>query len=68
MAKKNLTYQFKNATISLEENEIVEYDKDENAEIHTLSDFIKLLEGEGRRFDITFKEATELAPTEREGL
>ncbi|MFA1510067.1 YonK family protein [Priestia megaterium] len=64
MAKLNHTLTFKNATISLEDNEIVEYMK-EDIQTHTLSDIIKRFEG--KNLDITFKEVSDLEPAEVDG-
>lgn len=63
MAKQDFSLTFKDATISLEDNEIVEYKKDEIL-TYTLSDVIARLQGEGRRFTISIKESTELTPDE----
>jgi hypothetical protein len=70
MAKKDFSISFNNCTISLEDNEIVEYPKkkDEQTKIYTLSDIIEQLQGEDRRFNITIKESVDLVPTENEGL
>lgn len=70
MAKKDFSISFNNCTISLEENEIVEYPKkkDENIKSYILSEIIDQLQGEGRRFNITIKESVDLVPSETEGL
>ena len=66
MAKKDFSISFNNCTISLEDNEIVEYPKKQDGEIktYTLSDVFSELAGETRRFNITIKESVDLAPTE----
>jgi len=66
MAKINNTLTFKNAQISLEENTITEYTKD-NIKVYVLSDVLRQFEGEEKFLDITFKEASELAPSEVDG-
>jgi superfamily I DNA and/or RNA helicase len=66
MAKINSTLTFKNAQISLEENTITEYTK-EDIKTYVLSDILKQFEGENKFLDITFKEASELEPTEIDG-
>jgi Lhr-like helicase len=66
MAKLNHTLSFKNAEISLEENTITEYLKD-RIEIHVLSDVLKRFAGADKKVDITFKEVTELEPSEIDG-
>ena len=69
MAKKDFSISFNNCTISLEDNEIVEYPKkNEPTKIYTLSDVIEELQGENRRFNITIRESVDLFPTETEGL
>ncbi|MGG3987507.1 YonK family protein [Bacillus smithii] len=64
MAKLNHTISFKNAEISLEDNQIVEFLKDETLS-HTLSDIINRFAG--KKVDITFKEVSELEPESYEG-
>ncbi|MED4883892.1 YonK family protein [Bacillus smithii] len=64
MAKLNHTISFKNAEISLEDNQIVEFLKDETLS-HTLSDIINRFAG--KKVDITFKEVSELEPESHEG-
>lgn len=66
MAKINSTLTFKNCQISLEENSITEFTK-EDIKTYVLSDVLKQFEGETKFLDITFKEASELEPTEVEG-
>lgn len=66
MAKVSSTTQFKNCQISLEENTITEFTK-EDIKTYVLSDVLKQFEGENKFLDITFKEASELEPTEVEG-
>jgi hypothetical protein len=70
MAKKDFSISFNNCTISLEDNEIVEYSKKdaEQTKIYTLSDVLNELKGEDRRFNITIKESVDLVPSEIEGL
>lgn len=63
MAKQDFSLTFKDSTISLEDNEIVEYKKEEIL-THRLSDIVARLQGEGRRFTISFKESTEVFPEE----
>jgi hypothetical protein len=66
MAKKDFSISFTNCTISLENNEIVEYPKkkDEPIKTYVLSEVIKELQGENRRFNISIKESVELEPNE----
>lgn len=66
MAKINNTLTFKNAQISLEENSITEYGKDD-IKVYVLSNILRQFEGEEKFLDITFKEASELAPSEVDG-
>lgn len=64
MAKLNHTISFKNAEISLEDNQIVEFFKDE-ALTHRLSDIINRFNG--KKVNITFQEVSELEPESHEG-
>ena len=57
MAKQNFSITFRNATVSLEDNEIIEHTKEEEI-VHVLSDVIKLLED--KTVDITFKEIKDI--------
>lgn len=66
MAKKDFSVTFKNCTISLEDNEIVEYTK-ESINTYVLSDIIDELKGEDRRFNITIKESIDLEPAKVDG-
>ncbi|PGZ96960.1 hypothetical protein COE51_16460 [Bacillus pseudomycoides] len=66
MAKLNHTLTFKNAEISLEENTITEYLKDD-IQTHVLSEVLKRFEGENKKLDITFKETSDLEPSEIDG-
>ncbi|KON87354.1 hypothetical protein AF332_11305 [Sporosarcina globispora] len=69
MAKKDFSISFSNCTISLEDNEIVEYPtkkNDEEIKTYTLSDIIEQLQGEDRRFSITIKESVNLTPSVQE--
>jgi hypothetical protein len=70
MAKKDFSISFNNCTISLEDNEIVEYPKkkDDITKIYTLSEVIEELQGENRRFNITIRESVDLVPAGTEGL
>lgn len=70
MAKKDFSISFNNCTISLEDNEIVEYPKkkDEVIKTYVLSEIIEQLQGENRRFNITIRESVDLVPSETEGL
>ncbi|WP_025912050.1 YonK family protein [Priestia flexa] len=61
MAKQSLSYVFKNCQISLTDNEITEFGKDDS-KVYVLSDIIKKFEGEGKRVDISIKETSELEP------
>ncbi|MNR52976.1 hypothetical protein D3C85_1729120 [compost metagenome] len=61
MAKKNLAYTFKKAQISLENNEITEYEK-ESINTFVLSDFLKQFEGEDMFVDFSIKQTTDLEP------
>lgn len=60
MAKQTLNYTFKNAQISLEDNMIYEYQKDEGVKEYTLSEILKKFEGENKRVDFSIKETSEL--------
>jgi hypothetical protein len=66
MAKKDFNISFKNCTISLSSNEIVEYPtkKDEEIKTYVLSDVINELQGEDRRFVINIKESVDIVPSE----
>ena len=72
MAKQDFSIVFSNATISLEDNEIVEFPKankkDGVIQKHVLSEVIEKLQGEERRFTITIKESVDLEPAETEGM
>ena len=57
MAKQNFSITFRNSTVSLEDNEIIEHTKEEEI-VHVLSDVIKLLED--KTVDITFKEIKDI--------
>lgn len=59
MAKQTLNYAFKNAQISLEDNLIYEFGKDDVKE-YVLSDILRKFEGEGKMVDITIKETSDL--------
>jgi hypothetical protein len=66
MAKQDFNLSFKNCTISLQDNEIVEYPtkKDEEIKTYVLSDIINKLQGEDRRFTINIRESIDLVPSE----
>ena len=66
MAKQTLNYSFKNAVISLEENTITEYGK-EDIKVYVLSDVLKKFEGENKTVDLTIKESSDLEPSEVDG-
>jgi len=66
MAKQTLNYSFKNAVISLEENTITEYGK-EDIKVYVLSDVLKKFEGENKTVDLTIKESSDLEPSEIDG-
>lgn len=66
MAKQTLNYAFKNSVISLEENTITEYTKDD-IKVYVLSEVLKQFEGEGKMVDLTIKETSDLAPSEIDG-
>ncbi|PKR82863.1 YonK family protein [Heyndrickxia camelliae] len=66
MAKQTLNYSFKNAVISLEENTITEYGK-EDIKVYVLSDVLKKFEGENKTVDISIKESSDLEPSEVDG-
>jgi hypothetical protein len=66
MAKQTLNYTFKNAVISLEENTITEYGKDD-IKVYVLSDVLKKFEGEDKTVDLTIKESSDLEPSEIDG-
>lgn len=66
MAKQTLNYMFKNAVISLEENTITEYGK-EDIKVYVLSDVLKKFEGENKTVDLTIKESSDLEPSEIDG-
>jgi hypothetical protein len=63
MAKQTLNYSFKNAVISLEENTIVEYGK-EDIKVYVLSEILKKFEGENKTVDLNIKESSDLEPSE----
>ncbi|MGD6876788.1 YonK family protein [Bacillus infantis] len=66
MAKKDFSISFSNCTISLEDNEIVEYPtkkNDEEIKTYTLSDIVAELQGKDRRFSISIKESVNLSPS-----
>jgi YonK protein len=66
MAKQTLNYAFKNCSISLSENSITEYGK-EDIKTYVLSDILKKFEGEGKTVDLTIKESSDLEPDEIDG-
>jgi hypothetical protein len=66
MAKQTLNYSFKNAVISLEENTITEYGKDD-IKIYVLSEVLKKFEGENKTVDLSIKESSDLEPSEIDG-
>jgi hypothetical protein len=66
MAKLNSSLSFKNSQISLADNTITEFGKDE-VKVYVLSDVLRQFEGENKFLDITFKEASELEPSEIDG-
>jgi hypothetical protein len=66
MAKVSSTLNFKNSQISLSENTITEFGKDD-VKVYVLSDVLRQFEGENKFLDITFKEASELEPSEIDG-
>ncbi len=67
MAKQTLNYAFKNAVISLEDNTITEYGK-EDIKVYTLSDVLSKFDGENKTVDLTIKESSDLEPEDIEGL
>ena len=68
MATGKKEYTFKNCTISLEDNEIIEYDKDGNPSTHVLSDFLKEIESSEDRINFNIKIEKSLVPKETEGI
>lgn len=66
MVKQTLNYSFKNAVISLEENTIVEYGK-EDIKVYVLSEILKKFEGENKTVDLNIKESSDLEPSEIDG-
>lgn len=66
MAKQTLNYAFKNAVISLEENTISEYGK-EDIKVYVLSDVLKKFEGENKTVDLSIKESSDIEPSEIDG-
>lgn len=66
MAKQTLNYTFKNAVISLEENTITEYAK-EDIKVYVLSEVLRKFEGENKTVDISIKESSDLEPSEVDG-
>jgi hypothetical protein len=66
MAKQTLNYSFKNAVISLEDNTITEYGK-EDIKVYVLSEVLKKFEGENKTVDLTIKESSDLEPSEIDG-
>jgi len=65
MANVNNTISFKKIQISYEDDTIVEYQKDAIL-TYKLSEVLEQFKGEGRFFDLTLKEVTELEPSEEE--
>lgn len=66
MAKQTLNYAFKNAVISLEENTITEFGKDD-IKVYVLSEILKKFEGENKTVDLNIKESSDLEPSEIDG-
>jgi hypothetical protein len=66
VAKQTLNYSFKNAVISLEENTITEYGK-EDIKVYVLSEVLKKFEGENKTVDFNIKESSDLEPSEIDG-
>jgi hypothetical protein len=66
VAKQTLNYSFKNAVISLEENTITEYGK-EDIKVYVLSDVLKKFDGENKTVDLTIKESSDIEPSEIDG-
>ncbi len=66
MAKRDFHVTFTNATISLKNNEIVEYSKkkDEPPKTYRLSNILEELEGDERRFNIKITESFDIEPDE----
>lgn len=65
MAKQTTNYAFKNCQISLADNAIYEFQKEEIV-TYVLSDVLKEFEGEHRMVDLTIKETSDLASTTEE--
>lgn len=68
MATGKKDYGFKNCTINIANDEIIEYDKDGNPSTHTLSDFLKEIESPEDRINFNIKIEKSLVPKETEGI
>lgn len=66
MAKEALTQSFKNCVISLDEDTITEYTK-ENINIYKLSEILAKFEGEDKQVDLTIKSSSEIMPSSVDG-
>ncbi len=66
MAKQTVNFNFKNCVISLDENTITEYGKDD-IKVYVLSDVLKKFEGEDKTVDFVIKESSDIVPSEVDG-
>lgn len=67
MAKQKVDLTFKNAEISLEENVIYEYDKNnELVNTHSMDSIWKRLTSDGQRVDFSINTASEIIPVSGE--
>lgn len=61
MAKQTTNYAFKNCQISLADNAIYEFQKEEVV-TYVLSDVLRQFEGDNRMVNLTIQETSELEP------
>lgn len=66
MAKQTVNYAFKNCQISLADNAIYEYQKEEMI-TYVLSDILKQFDGDNRLVNLTIQETSELDSNTPEG-
>ena len=66
MARQTVNFNFKNCVISLVDNTITEYGK-EDIKTYVLSDVLRKFEGEDKKVDLNIKESSELKPDEVDG-
>lgn len=66
VAKGERKFEFKNCTVSLEDNEIVEYGKD-SIDTFVLSDILREIESPNEHIDLKITFNKTLTPSESEG-